>query len=83
MRNRNVCISILLLAALPFPGLAQQNPLISLYSVNKYIINPALAGATGYTNVNFTARQMYTGFENSPGVLYSAHNPACLKMFIY
>ena len=66
MRNRIICISLLLMTALPFCGLAQQNPLISLYSVNKYIINPALAGATGYTNINFTARQMYTGFENAP-----------------
>jgi type IX secretion system PorP/SprF family membrane protein len=51
---------------LPLVSLAQQNPLISLYSVNKFLVNPALAGATGYTNINFTARQMYTGFENAP-----------------
>jgi len=45
---------------------AQQQPLISQYTLNKFIINPALAGATGYTNINFTARQMYSGFQNPP-----------------
>ena len=47
-------------------GMAQQQPLISQYGLNRYVINPALAGATGYTNINMTGRQMYSGFQNAP-----------------
>jgi type IX secretion system PorP/SprF family membrane protein len=50
----------------PLQGKAQQQPLISQYTLNKFVVNPALAGATGYTHVNFTARQMYSGFHNAP-----------------
>ncbi len=59
-------ISLLILLFLPFTGIAQQQPLISQYTLNKYVINPALAGATGYTNINMTGRQMYNGFYNAP-----------------
>ncbi|HEC42590.1 MAG TPA: type IX secretion system membrane protein PorP/SprF [Bacteroides sp.] len=59
-------ISTLILLLLPGRLFAQQKPLMSQYTLNKYVINPALAGATGYTNINFTARQMYSGFQNSP-----------------
>lgn len=56
-------------------GLSQQQPLISQYTLNKYVINPALAGATGYTNLNLTARQMYSGFENPPrSIIFSANS---------
>ena len=45
---------------------AQQTPVISQYMMNKYLVNPALAGVKGYTNVSFTARQQYNLFKNSP-----------------
>lgn len=45
---------------------AQQGPLYSQYMVNKFLINPAIAGANGYTSVNLVARNQYTGFVNSP-----------------
>lgn len=90
MRNRHLCISppprsilhrpnpfvsiLLILLVLPFSGSAQQQPLFSLYTQNKFVLNPALAGATGYTNLNLTARQMYTGFQNAPrSILFSGN----------
>jgi type IX secretion system PorP/SprF family membrane protein len=45
---------------------AQQTEVISQYTMNKYLINPALAGVKGYTNINFTARQQYSMLQNSP-----------------
>jgi len=66
MRTGILYISLFALMVLPFHGSAQQQPLISQYSLNKFLVNPALAGATGYTNVSLTARQMYSGFENPP-----------------
>ena len=47
-------------------GKAQQQPILSQYVMNKYLINPAFAGATGYTNINITARRQYFGFQNAP-----------------
>ncbi len=45
---------------------AQQKPIFSQYMVEKYLVNPAFAGSNGYTTVNLTARQQYSGFSNPP-----------------
>jgi type IX secretion system PorP/SprF family membrane protein len=45
---------------------AQQGPLYSQYMLNKFLINPAVAGANGYTSINMVARDQYMGFVNSP-----------------
>lgn len=45
---------------------SQQSPLFSQYMVNKFLINPAVAGGNGYTNINMVAREQYTGFKNAP-----------------
>ncbi len=74
MKKGLLYISTLFLLALPCRILSQQQPLMSQYTLNKFVYNPALAGATGYTNINFTARQMYSGFHNPPRTfLFSGH----------
>ncbi len=74
MRSGILYISILALLILPYRGAAQQKPLISQYTINKFLVNPALAGATGYTNINLTARHQYSGFHNAPrSFLFSAN----------
>jgi len=45
---------------------AQQEPLYSLYSLNGFLFNPAVAGSDGYTTVSMTARDHMLGFPNSP-----------------
>ena len=40
--------------------------MVSQYMMNKYLVNPALAGVSGYTDFNITARQQYNGFQNAP-----------------
>lgn len=45
---------------------AQQVPLYSQYMMNKFLLNPAVAGAEGYTAFSLTAREQWTGFPNSP-----------------
>lgn len=45
---------------------AQQLPLYSQYLYNKYIINPAVAGSDGYTSINLTTRQQWTGYQGAP-----------------
>lgn len=44
----------------------QQQPVYSQYMVDKFIVNPALAGANGITTVNLISRQQYVGLENAP-----------------
>ncbi len=47
-------------------GKAQQLPLYSQYMMNKYMLNPAIAGSDGYTTFSLTAREQWLGFENAP-----------------
>lgn len=69
--------SILVVLVLAMGGIsvfAQQAPVFSQYMVNKFLINPAVVGATGITNIDMIARQQYTGFANSPTTFgLSAH----------
>jgi len=45
---------------------SQQHPFYSQYMVDKFLVNPAVAGANGITTINFVSRQQYVGFENPP-----------------
>jgi type IX secretion system PorP/SprF family membrane protein len=45
---------------------AQQLPLFSQYTFNAFLLNPAVAGAEGYTSINLTSRQQWLGIEGAP-----------------
>jgi type IX secretion system PorP/SprF family membrane protein len=45
---------------------AQQLPLFSQYSFNAFLLNPAVAGAEGYTAINLTNREQWLGVEGAP-----------------
>ncbi len=45
---------------------AQQLPLYSQYMMNKFLLNPAVAGSEGYTSFNITAREQWIGIQDSP-----------------
>jgi type IX secretion system PorP/SprF family membrane protein len=66
----NSHILILLLIILLFvwgkSANAQQLPQYSQYVMNKFLINPAVAGSEGYTAFNITAREQWIGLQNSP-----------------
>jgi type IX secretion system PorP/SprF family membrane protein len=79
MRNGLLYISTILILSLPVSVFSQQQPLLSQYTLNKFIVNPALAGASGYTNINFTARQMYSGFQNPPRSFIVSANTRLLE----
>jgi type IX secretion system PorP/SprF family membrane protein len=62
---RMVCVLIL------FSGMvgsisAQQTPVYSQYMMDKFLINPALAGSEGYTTLSFISRQQWLGLANAP-----------------
>lgn len=56
----------LLFTALRFTLQAQQAPVYSQFMMNRFLINPARAGAYGYTAINVTAREQWLGIKNSP-----------------
>jgi len=65
MIKRFILTSIIL-AGLILNGSGQQKPLFSQYMINKYLVNPAVAGVNGFSTVNTVFREQYVGFENAP-----------------
>jgi len=49
-----------------FTLIAQQIPIYSQYTFNKFLLNPAIAGSEGYTSVNVIAREQWIGFKGTP-----------------
>jgi type IX secretion system PorP/SprF family membrane protein len=45
---------------------SQQLPLFSQYTFNAFLLNPAAAGAEGYTAINLTSRDQWAGVEGAP-----------------
>jgi type IX secretion system PorP/SprF family membrane protein len=45
---------------------AQQVPMYSQYIMNGFLINPSFAGRDGYTTVNLTVREQWTGLPQAP-----------------
>jgi type IX secretion system PorP/SprF family membrane protein len=59
-------IYFLLLISTGQIAVAQQLPLLSQYTYNKFLINPAQAGSDGYTSINLTAREQWVGYNGAP-----------------
>jgi len=71
---------IILAMVLVAAGLdAQQLPIYSQYVYNKYLINPAVAGSDGYTSLNLTTRQQWTGYQGAPQTYSLSLNGRILK----
>ena len=45
---------------------AQQLPMYSQYIMNGFLVNPSYAGRDGYTSVNLTVREQWTGLAQAP-----------------
>jgi len=45
---------------------AQQVPMYSQYIMNGFLVNPSFAGRDGYTTVNLTVREQWTGLAQAP-----------------
>jgi type IX secretion system PorP/SprF family membrane protein len=58
---------------------SQQLPVYSQYLYNKFLINPAVAGSTGYTSVNLTARQQWAGYYGAPQTFSLSYQTRMLK----
>lgn len=66
MKNLKLFISIGVILTLFLRSEAQQLPIYSMNMVNKYLVNPAVVGGNGITDIKMIAREQYTGFQNAP-----------------
>ncbi len=57
---------MLVLMLVPLTGSAQQMPMYSQYMMNRFLLNPAVAGYDGLTTLNLTAREQWMGLPYSP-----------------
>jgi type IX secretion system PorP/SprF family membrane protein len=57
---------MLVLILIPIGSRAQQLPVYSQYMMNKFLINPAVAGSEGYTSFNLTSRKQWLGIKDAP-----------------
>ncbi|MFP4367101.1 MAG: type IX secretion system membrane protein PorP/SprF, partial [Bacteroidales bacterium] len=62
--QRSTFILIFFLGSLS--SVAQQMPMYSQYMMNRFLINPAVAGYDGLTTLNLTAREQWMGLPYSP-----------------
>lgn len=79
MRFRGVIIGICIVFAFIVQSEAQQVPLYSQYMLNGFLLNPATAGAEGYTAVNLTAREQWIGFRDAPGTYALSYQTRILR----
>lgn len=56
----------LLLTSVSMPLFGQQHPFYSQYMLDKFLVNPAIAGSNGVSTINLISRQQYVGFEKPP-----------------
>lgn len=56
----------LLLTSGLMPLFGQQHPFYSQYMLDKFLVNPAIAGSNGVSSINLISRQQYVGFEKPP-----------------
>jgi type IX secretion system PorP/SprF family membrane protein len=59
-------------------GFGQQLPVYSQYMMNKFLINPAVAGSEGYTAFNMTSRKQWLGIKDAP-LTFAASGQTRLK----
>lgn len=58
---------------------AQQLPIYSQYYFNQYLLNPAVAGADGFTSFNLTAREQWLGYSGAPRTYSFSYQTRMLK----
>jgi type IX secretion system PorP/SprF family membrane protein len=58
---------------------AQQVPMYSQYIMNGFLINPSYAGRDGYTSVNLTVREQWTGMAQAPSTYALSFQTRILK----
>lgn len=61
---------------------AQQAPQYTQYSLNAFLINPALSGIENYTDLRFGNRMQWTGLSGAPQTKYMSMHTALGKNYL-
>lgn len=61
-----ICVVVALLIIAPRFAAAQQNPVYDQYMLNMYLINPAVAGYEGVTELYLYGREQWVGYRDRP-----------------
>lgn len=57
----------------------QQRPQYSQYSLNNFVVNPAISGIENYTDLKLGYRKQWAGLEGSPTTMYASFHTAIGK----
>lgn len=57
----------------------QQMPMYSQYIMNGFLVNPSFAGRDGYTSLNLTVREQWTGLAQAPSTYALSFQTRILK----
>lgn len=71
-----ILLFFIILAAVAY---SQQQPIYSQYMMNTYLLNPAVAGYQGITEVNLTAREQWLGYGEGPSTYALSAQTRILK----
>jgi type IX secretion system PorP/SprF family membrane protein len=71
--------TILILILTVFPLASQQMPMYSQYMMDRFLLNPAVAGYDGLTTLNLTAREQWMGLPNSPRTVALSFDSRLIK----
>lgn len=77
-RFRSIITALFLILIHGISG-AQQVPMYSQYTMNGFLINPSFAGRDGYTTVNLTVREQWTGLAQAPSTYALSFQTLVLK----
>lgn len=75
-RKAYISLVIIFLAG---AAMAQQQPIYSQYMMNTYLLNPAVAGYQGITDLNLTAREQWLGYGEGPSTYALSAQTRILK----
>lgn len=64
--KKSLIITLLVIFIAFGNAIAQQIPMFSSYTLNKFLLNPSYAGSNGKTNIYGINRLQYAGFEGAP-----------------
>lgn len=71
---RRLLLSVLTVILLSNVASAQQDPQYSMYMFNRYVVNPAYAGALEATNVTILGRSQWVGIPGAPNTTTASIN---------
>jgi len=79
MRIKKVTFGFLFILLTGLNIQAQQVPTYSQYVLNGFLINPAMAGADGYSTVNLIAREQWIGVHDAPSTYALSFHTKLMK----